>query len=114
MGVSVQELEDYIHNLEPVTFPHPIPAFPVSKHSVLQFPPPGSKDAEERRDYIPDYLPPIVSSQEGESPLAHHSFVIVLSGETLISGELEKGKEENGTPRKCSVNVSGTGGLFMQ
>lgn len=66
MGVSVQELEDYIHNLEPVTFPHPIPAFPVSKHSVLQFPTPGSKDAEERRDYIPDYLPPIVSSQEEE------------------------------------------------
>lgn len=66
MGVNLHELEDYIHNIEPVTFPHQIPSFPVSKNSVLQFPQPGSKDAEERKDYIPDYLPPIVSSQEEE------------------------------------------------
>ncbi|CAH6776981.1 Atp5f1c [Phodopus roborovskii] len=64
MGVNLHELEDYIHNIEPVTFPHQIPSFPVSKNNVLQFPQPGSKDAEERKDYIPDYLPPIVSSQE--------------------------------------------------
>lgn len=69
MGVNLHELEDYIHNIEPVTFPHQIPSFPVSKNNVLQFPQPGSKDAEERKDYIPDYLPPIVSSQEGLCPL---------------------------------------------
>ncbi|XP_075408515.1 transcription initiation factor TFIID subunit 3 isoform X1 [Tenrec ecaudatus] len=66
MGVNLHELEDYIHNIEPVTFPHQIPSFPVSKNNVLQFPQPGSKDAEERKEYIPDYLPPIVSSQEEE------------------------------------------------
>lgn len=66
MGVSLHELEDYIHNIEPVTFPHQIPSFPVSKNNVLQFPQPGSQDAEERKEYIPDYLPPIVSSQEEE------------------------------------------------
>lgn len=65
MGVNLHELEDYIHNIEPVTFPHQIPSFPVSKNNVLQFPQPGSKDAEERKEYIPDYMPPIVSSQEG-------------------------------------------------
>ncbi|KAB0406688.1 hypothetical protein E2I00_016357 [Balaenoptera physalus] len=67
MGVSLHELEDYIHNIEPVTFPHQIPSFPVSKNNVLQFPQPGSKDAEERKEYIPDYMPPIVSSQEAGS-----------------------------------------------
>uniref|UniRef100_H0XQP6 Transcription initiation factor TFIID subunit 3 n=1 Tax=Otolemur garnettii TaxID=30611 RepID=H0XQP6_OTOGA len=66
MGVSLHELEDYIHNIEPVTFPYQIPSFPVSKNNVLQFPQPGSKDAEERKEYIPDYMPPIVSSQEEE------------------------------------------------
>lgn len=65
MGVNLHELEDYIHNIEPVTFAHQIPSFPVSKNNVLQFPQPGSKDAEERKEYIPDYMPPIVSSQEG-------------------------------------------------
>lgn len=66
MGVNLHELEDYIHNIEPVTFPHQIPYFPVSKNNVLQFPQPGIKDAEERKEYIPDYMPPIVSSQEEE------------------------------------------------
>ncbi|XP_006895085.1 PREDICTED: transcription initiation factor TFIID subunit 3-like [Elephantulus edwardii] len=66
MGVNLHELEDYIHNIAPVTFPHQIPSFPVSKNNVLQFPQPGSKDAEERKQYIPDYMPPIVSSQEEE------------------------------------------------
>ncbi|XP_069085359.1 transcription initiation factor TFIID subunit 3 isoform X2 [Pleurodeles waltl] len=66
MGVNLHELEDYIHNIEPVTFPHQIPYFPVSKNNVLQFPQPGSKDAEERKEYIPEYMPPIISSQEEE------------------------------------------------
>nr|XP_036857210.1 transcription initiation factor TFIID subunit 3 [Manis javanica] len=66
MGVNLHELEDYIHNIELVTFPHQIPLFPVSKNNVLQFPQHGSKDAEERKEYIPDYMPPIVSSQEEE------------------------------------------------
>ncbi|XP_066490291.1 transcription initiation factor TFIID subunit 3 isoform X2 [Tiliqua scincoides] len=66
MGVSLHELEDYILNIEPVTFAHQIPSFPVSKNNVLQFPQPGSNDAEEKKEYIPDYMPPIVSSQEEE------------------------------------------------
>ncbi|XP_068132161.1 transcription initiation factor TFIID subunit 3 isoform X2 [Hyperolius riggenbachi] len=66
MGVNLHELEDYIHNIEPVTFPHQIPSFPVSKNNVLQFPPVGSKDVEDRKEYIPDYLPLIISSQEEE------------------------------------------------
>lgn len=80
MGVNLHELEDYIHNIEPVTFPHQIPSFPVSKNNVLQFPQPGSKDAEERKDYIPDYLPPIVSSQEGLCP-----FVLVTALMEVLS-----------------------------
>lgn len=66
MGVSLSELEDYVHNMEPVAFTHQMPLFPVSKNNVLQFPQPGARDAEERKDYIPDYMPPLVSLQEEE------------------------------------------------
>lgn len=70
LGVSLSELEDYVHNLEPVAFPQQTPLFPVSKNNVLQFPQPGARDAEERKDYIPDYMPPLVSLQEGWYMLA--------------------------------------------
>ncbi|KAG7230991.1 hypothetical protein INR49_025020 [Caranx melampygus] len=66
LGVSLSELEDYVHNLEPVAFAQQTPLFPVSKNNVLQFPQPGARDAEERKDYIPDYMPPLVSLQEEE------------------------------------------------
>ncbi|XP_023283562.1 transcription initiation factor TFIID subunit 3 [Seriola lalandi dorsalis] len=66
LGVSLSELEDYVHNLEPVAFAHQTPLFPVSKNNVLQFPQPGARDAEERKDHIPDYMPPLVSLQEEE------------------------------------------------
>lgn len=64
--MSLTELEDYVHNLEPVAFAHQTPLFPVSKNNVLQFPQPGARDAEERKDYIPDHMPPLVSLQEGQ------------------------------------------------
>ncbi|KAM4573058.1 transcription initiation factor TFIID subunit 3 [Odontesthes bonariensis] len=66
LGVSLSELEDYVNNLEPVAFAHQTPLFPVSKNNLLQFPQPGARDAEERKDYIPDYMPPLVSLQEEE------------------------------------------------
>lgn len=66
LGVSLGELEDYVHNLEPVAFTHQTPLFPVSKNNVLQFPQAGARDAVERQDYIPDYMPPLVSLQEGQ------------------------------------------------
>ncbi|XP_016313990.1 transcription initiation factor TFIID subunit 3 [Sinocyclocheilus anshuiensis] len=72
LGVSISELEDYVNNMEPVGFPQTIPQFPISKSSVLQFPAAGfdtdARDAlrGERRDYIPEYFPPLVSLQEDE------------------------------------------------
>ncbi|XP_072097019.1 transcription initiation factor TFIID subunit 3 [Mobula birostris] len=66
MGISLSELEDYIHNLEPIGFAHQIPTFPVSKNNVLQFPQPGAKRLGEEKEYIPEYMPPLISSQEEE------------------------------------------------
>ncbi|KAL0968741.1 hypothetical protein UPYG_G00271120 [Umbra pygmaea] len=69
LGVSLSELEDYVHNLEPVGFAHQTALFPVSKNNVLQFPQSGGGirgEAEDRKDYIPDYMPPLVSLHEEE------------------------------------------------
>ncbi|CAL8360006.1 unnamed protein product [Lota lota] len=66
LGVSLSELEDYVNNLEPVSFAHQTPLFPIAKNNLLQFPQPGGRDAEERMEHIPDYLPPLVSLHEEE------------------------------------------------
>ncbi|KAL2102611.1 hypothetical protein ACEWY4_001779 [Coilia grayii] len=63
LGVSLSELEDYVNHLEPTGCPQSTHLFPVAKSSTLQFP----SSREERREYIPDYLPPLVSLQEGRT-----------------------------------------------
>ncbi|CAB1313387.1 unnamed protein product [Coregonus sp. 'balchen'] len=44
LGVSLSELEDYVHNLEPVGFSQQTPLFPLSKNNMLQFPQPGEEE----------------------------------------------------------------------
>lgn len=84
LGVSLSELEDYVNNMEPVGFPQTIPQFPISKSSVLQFPAAGFEtDAREalrgeRRDYIPEYFPPLVSLQEGTYHLRYRGGTIYM------------------------------------
>uniref|UniRef100_A0AAY4E205 Transcription initiation factor TFIID subunit 3 n=1 Tax=Denticeps clupeoides TaxID=299321 RepID=A0AAY4E205_9TELE len=62
LGVSLPELEDYVGQLESTGFPQAVHLFPISKSSVLQFPPPG----EERSECIHDYMPPLISPHEEE------------------------------------------------
>lgn len=102
LGVSIAELEDYVNNLEPVGFPQTIPQFPISKSSVLQFPAAGfdtdARDAlrGERRDYVPEYFPPLVSLQEDEEEEEPVPADMGTSAEAMqVSlGEEEDGEEE--------------------
>ncbi|XP_051974867.1 transcription initiation factor TFIID subunit 3 isoform X1 [Xyrauchen texanus] len=102
LGVSIAELEDYVNNLEPVGFPQTIPQFPINKSSVLQFPASGfetdARDAlrGERRDYIPEYFPPLVSLQEDEEEEEPVPADLGTSAEAMqVSlGEEEDGEEE--------------------
>jgi transcription initiation factor TFIID subunit 3 len=65
MGVSVNELEDYVHSVEPVPFPNKIPLYPVPKESNLNFLKPGSREVVLRPIYIHDHLPPMYPEVQG-------------------------------------------------
>ncbi|XP_007235047.3 transcription initiation factor TFIID subunit 3 [Astyanax mexicanus] len=102
MGVNIAELEDYINQLEPVAFSQQIPQFPITKSSMLQFPAAGFEtDARnalrgERRDYIPEYFPPLVSLQEEEEEEEQVPPDMGTSAEAMqvSMGEEEDGEEE--------------------
>ncbi|TSK13148.1 Transcription initiation factor TFIID subunit 3 [Bagarius yarrelli] len=104
MGVSVPELEDYINNLEPVSFFRSIPHFPISKSSVLQFPT-SSFDTDARnalrgdkRDYIPEYLPPLAplhQDEEEEEPVPADMGTSAEAMQVSLDEEEEGEDEEN-------------------
>ncbi|XP_026882630.2 transcription initiation factor TFIID subunit 3 [Electrophorus electricus] len=110
MGVSLPELEDYVNNLEPVGFCQSIPQFPISKSSMLQFPAAGfDTDARnalrgERRDYIPEYLPPLVSLQEDEEEEEQVPADMGTSAEAM---QVSLGEEEDGEDEENDENWLG-------
>ncbi|GBM95501.1 Transcription initiation factor TFIID subunit 3 [Araneus ventricosus] len=56
-GINLQEIEEYINNVEPVPAPYKIAAFPVKHPSNLQIPKPDSRELLARPEHIPSYLP---------------------------------------------------------
>ncbi|KAF7694081.1 transcription initiation factor TFIID subunit 3 [Silurus meridionalis] len=113
MGVSVAELEDYINNLEPVGFFHSIPQFPISKSCVLQFPT-SSFDTDvrnalrgDKRDYIPEYLPPLAPLHQDEEEEEQVPADMGTSAEAM---QVSLGEEEDGEDEENDENWLGPRG----
>lgn len=68
-GIVLQEIEEYVNNVEPVPFVHKISQFPVKHSSNLQHPKPESREIHTRPEHIPDYLPLMRPDLEEEDAL---------------------------------------------
>lgn len=64
-GIVLQEIEEYVNNVEPVPFVHKISAFPVKHPSNLHHPKPESREIHSRPEHIPEYLPLMRPDLEG-------------------------------------------------
>ncbi|CAG7828907.1 unnamed protein product [Allacma fusca] len=64
MHISIQELEEYIQNFDPVSFPVSIPAFPIERESHLNFLRPGSQEVLTRPVHVHEYMPPMIAEEE--------------------------------------------------
>ncbi|XP_017010900.2 uncharacterized protein Taf3 isoform X2 [Drosophila takahashii] len=59
LNINVQELLDYIGNVEPVGFTRDVPQYPIKKAVNMNFLKPGSAETLTRPVYIFEYLPPM-------------------------------------------------------
>lgn len=77
INVNLNELLDYVNNVEPVPFVVDVPKFPARKDSYLNFLKPGSKEVLTRPvhvyDHLPPMLPPDINQQPPEANLASTS-----------------------------------------
>ena len=67
LNVNVEELSDYVHNVDPLPFVTEVPKFPVPKESLLVFPKPNSRELLEREEHVDEYLPPMHPDWDGMS-----------------------------------------------
>lgn len=65
MGIHIEDLSDYVNNVEPSQFPHELPKYPVPREHHLNFLKPGSHEVLSRPVHIYEYLPPMDVITEG-------------------------------------------------
>ncbi|XP_044316492.1 transcription initiation factor TFIID subunit 3 isoform X2 [Drosophila rhopaloa] len=66
LNINVQELLDYIGNVEPVGFTRDVPEYPIRKAVNMNFLKPGSAETLTRPVYIFEYLPPMQDPETRE------------------------------------------------
>lgn len=66
MGVSVEDLKEYVQYVDSVPFLHQVPKFPVPRESHLNFLKPGSREVVTRPVHVHEYLPPMYPELENE------------------------------------------------
>ncbi|GAB6022995.1 hypothetical protein CHUAL_007086 [Chamberlinius hualienensis] len=68
LGISLTELEEYISNVEPVPFAHPVPKFPVARNNQFNFPKENSREVSARPEWIDPHLPCVYPEVEDSPP----------------------------------------------
>lgn len=104
--INVDELIDYINNVEPVSFAFDVPKFPVPKESSLNFLHPDSSEMMTRPKHIYSYLPPILppdmishTQQQNQSQNLGELSIGEMNGvENTMNISVTDGKEQLSIP----------------
>ena len=71
MGITIQDLSDYVCNVEPTSFHEDISKIPVAREHNLNFLKPGSHEVLSRPVHIHEHLPPMQHIFVGKNRLQH-------------------------------------------
>ncbi|XP_066584595.1 transcription initiation factor TFIID subunit 3 isoform X2 [Prorops nasuta] len=97
MNIDVQELVEYVKNVDMAPCPIAVPKFPIPRENHLNFLKPGSREVVTRPVHVHEHLPAMYPDTEEE--------YVPEKTENLTNGIPDNGSS-NGTPGNSSVNVS--------
>ncbi|XP_015584761.1 transcription initiation factor TFIID subunit 3 isoform X2 [Cephus cinctus] len=97
MNIDIQELAEYVKNVDSVACAIEVPKFPVHRDNHLNFLKPGSREVVTRPVHVHEHLPAMHPDTEEEYTSER--------AESLTNGTSEVAST-NGTPSGGSVNVS--------
>lgn len=65
LGIDLQDLGDYVRNVESVPCSHDVPQYPLVRETHLNFLKPGSHEVVHRPVHVHEHLPPMHPDLEG-------------------------------------------------
>ncbi|KAG7208725.1 hypothetical protein KM043_014923 [Ampulex compressa] len=103
MNIDIQELAEYVKNVDSVACPIAVPKFPMRRENHLNFLKPGSREVVTRPVHVHEHLPAMYPNTEEEMSIAEE--YIADKAEVLVNGTAEV-SSSNGTSTTNSINVS--------
>ncbi|XP_043800787.1 transcription initiation factor TFIID subunit 3 isoform X3 [Apis laboriosa] len=97
MNIDIQELTEYIKNVDSVPCPIAVPKFPIQRENHLNFLKPGSREVVTRPVHIHEHLPAMFPDTEEE--------YVVEKAENIMNGSSDL-TLSNGTSSNSSMNIS--------
>lgn len=97
MNIDIQELTEYIKNVDYVPSPITVPKFPIRRENHLNFLKPGSREVVTRPVHVHEHLPAMYPDTEEE--------YVAEKAENIMNGTSDL-TLSNGTSSNSSVNVS--------
>ncbi|XP_015440338.1 PREDICTED: transcription initiation factor TFIID subunit 3 isoform X2 [Dufourea novaeangliae] len=97
MNIDVQELAEYIKNVDSVPYPIAVPKFPIRRENHLNFLKPGSREVVTRPVHVHEHLPAMYPGTEEE--------YITEKTENLMNGSSDL-TSSNGASANNSMNMS--------
>ncbi|CAL7941794.1 unnamed protein product [Xylocopa violacea] len=97
MNIDIQELAEYIKNVDSVTCPIAVPKFPIRHENHLNFLKPGSREVVTRPVHVHEHLPAMYPDTEEEYVAEKTENLMNRTTDLTLS---------NGTSSNSSINVS--------
>ena len=66
LGIQICELEDYVHQVEPIHFPKPVPQFQSDFSTAIQFP--TEDEIASREEWYDEFMPPLGKKIQEDEP----------------------------------------------
>ncbi|XP_077267987.1 TBP-associated factor 3 isoform X4 [Temnothorax americanus] len=105
MNIDVQELAEYVKNVDSVPCPVQVPKYPVRRENHLNFLKPGSREVVTRPVHVHEHLPAMYPDTEEEYISDKNESLMNGTADLTSSSGTSSGNSNNASPHRMSPQV---------
>ncbi|XP_071629739.1 uncharacterized protein Taf3 isoform X6 [Temnothorax longispinosus] len=105
MNIDIQELAEYVKNVDSVPCPIQVPKYPVRRENHLNFLKPGSREVVTRPVHVHEHLPAMYPDTEEEYISDKNESLMNGTADLTSSSGTSSGNSNNASPHRMSPQV---------
>ncbi|XP_011708270.1 PREDICTED: transcription initiation factor TFIID subunit 3 isoform X2 [Wasmannia auropunctata] len=105
MNIDIQELAEYVKNVDSVPCPIQVPQYPIRRENHLNFLKPGSREVVTRPVHVHEHLPAMYPDTEDEYVPDKNENLVNGTADLTSSSGTSSGNSNNASPHRMSPQV---------